>query len=152
MTAIPEALQYTARPDLKRIIIPEVLKTLILCLVFFAGVVAMIVSLRMTPHKLTYPGVGVLLVILFIVQIILTVVKMKKVRYEYYPTNIKILDDKPKTILLREIEEVTLKTNAIDKIFKTATIQLGTKGHLDYLKNTSQSFPYTQKLVAMSKR
>lgn len=135
--------QYTLKPDLKRIMIPQLLKLIVLCGIFYSGIIFNLKILKIDAPIHINILVIIVLFILVLLQTILSHVKSSKLEYKFYQDRIEFNNNK---IYYKEIPEIKLKQNFFDKLFDTKTIILG-KFKISAITNYNEMYAYIEKLA-----
>jgi len=153
---MPQPL-YSTKPNLKRVLIPDTLKTLILCLVFYFAIkinIDLFVKYRLIKFlvpDLVYTVIAVVLVLLFIIQILNNYRKHGLAHYVFYPAYLEFGGKKVQYLQYNQIPNIVLKHNFIDKIFKTGTIFISKQFKIESVKNAEQIKDYLSKLITASR-
>ena len=143
--------QYELKQNVKRIIVPQFLKTLVLLAVLYFAV-----RLNLHLMELEMPAsinflVIIILILLLVLQLFFTFRKTSKASYKFYPDRIEFPGKKPLTVFLINITNVTLKKDVFDKMFNTGTIVLEPGMKIKGVGNFDQVYTYVQKLVESAK-
>lgn len=147
MAEIPE---YVIRPNIMRLLMPQLIATLVLAILFYIGITINVFLLG-----IEIPGsVKILLIsvlaLLVVIQGLLTYVQSSKLQYFIYKNRIQI-DPKGEYAMFNSISDVNQKKNFFDDIFHTGTLVLGTKMRLNAVPNIEQTFMYVKQMSQYSK-
>ncbi|GEM_PF-3920629 len=153
---MPTAI-YVARPDIRRVVIVDAIKTLLLCAIFYAAVwvnVYLFLRYRVLtvepPAYLQYALIGLLL-LLFAIEALTIYRKYTVMVYDFYPEHIELYGRKPQTMSWSMVEEVRLKRNLADCVFGTGTIILKPSFRIEHIEAPESVFTYVQRLVTQAK-
>jgi hypothetical protein len=142
--------QYILKPEVKRAVVPQLILVTILSIVFFIGIV---INLKLLKYKTTptlYILVALVLIALSALQILLTYGKVSRTEYMFYLD--RIIEEKTqKTIMLKDVADISSKTGFWDKRFGTGDIILDPGFRIEGVENSNQIFFYIQKLVQNAK-
>lgn len=142
-----EIAQYSVKPSVRRIVIPQILKLAGLCALFYLGVWA---NLWLLGYEMpSWIGIVVIsvLVLLAVVQVLITNKKAQDWRYSFYSNRIEYEGDRIVSVLFSEVEDVKVKRNVFDLFAGTATIVLSKKFKLKSIPNYKPVADYAYKLT-----
>ena len=148
---------YIARPNIRRVVLVDALKTLILCAVFYAAILLNIQLLRTytllssDPPFSIYLAIGGVLLLLFILEMLTVYRKYTIVVYDIYPDRIEAYSKQLEAIPLMNVTDVRLKRNVFDYVFDTGTIIFQPALRMEHIPSPNDVFPYIQRLVAQNK-
>jgi len=153
---MPTAI-YVARPNIRRVVLVDAIKTLLLCGLFYAAVrVNIYLFLRYRvlsaepPVYLQYAIIGVLLLLL-VVELLTVYRKHTIMVYDFYPEHIELYGSKPQTLSWSMVEDVKLKRSLADRVFGTGTIILKPGFRIEHIEAPEAVFTYVQRLVTQAK-
>lgn len=142
-----EIAQYSVKPSVRRIVIPQILRLVGLCTLFYFGVW---VNLWLLSYEMpSWLGIVVVavLVLLAVVQVLITHKKAQDWRYSFYSNRIEYEGDKISSVVFSEVEDVKIKRNVFDLFAGTATIILSKKFKLRNIPDYKPVADYTYKLT-----
>ena len=140
-------LLYSLKPNMKRIIIPQALKILSLCVLFYIGIMINVRLLDITvPDNIVILILGVL-ILLFVMEMVLIYSKYHKLSYTFHDDKIKMEGKNPKSIPYTDILNMNIEENGMDKLFKTSTISLSPKFRIKFINGADKVYVYIQKLI-----
>jgi hypothetical protein len=149
--------QYLLRQDSMQVVVTRVMITLVLCTLFYVGV---IINLTLLEQNGFIDGVpGYLHVLLLIVLVLLTVLqgilsywKTQSTGYGFYADRLEYTGKKPFTIQYMMIKDMHIHQSFWDKPFQTASIVFEDEAqrtvHMRSIKNFNQMYMYLQGLVS----
>ncbi len=141
-----ELPQYTIRPAIRRLLVPQFLKLIALCALFYFGVWINLKLLeRQVPIWFDIAVIAFLL-ILAIAQAFITRKRAENWRYEFYSNRIEYFGDRLSSVLYSDIPSIVVKRNVFDLLANTATLALG-KFRIRYLTNYEEISKYINSLV-----
>lgn len=139
--------QYIIKPSKSRMVIPKLLITLVLAIVFYAGILINVSLLGINVPE----GVNILilavLLLLVIIQGLMTYVQASKAMYAIYRNRLQIEGTKAQYVLFNAVQDVKQEKNFFDKLFKTATIHITPNLTLRGVPHGDQTFAYIQQMV-----
>lgn len=141
---------YIISKDIGRMIIPQIVKTGFLCLIFFAAIkvnIFLFVKYRlvsMRPHAIVDLLIIAIIFLLFVIQVIITYIRTIKCRYTFYGDRI---EQKKWTIHYNEVTDLRVTQDRLDKIFKTGTVNLAPGKALEHIKHSTEMVQYVQRLM-----
>ncbi len=139
---------YVIRPNIRRILIPDTLKTIVLCVVFFFLIrlnLKLFVKYRIintTIPDYAYYILIFILGLLFIIELLNTYRKNSTAAYDFYPDRIEYYGPKPWTLYYNQIQEITPNKNFLDNMFSTGTISLAPKIKIENIGYMDQMVQY----------
>jgi len=143
---------YVITKDMSRMLIPQIIRTGVLCIIFFFAVKInlflfakyRIISTR--PHAIVDFLIAAIIFLLFVIQVVMTYIRTIKCSYTFYPD---CIGHAQWTIPYREIREPIIKQDRIDRIFKTGTVRFDAARALEHIKNPIEMRDYVLRLAAM---
>lgn len=145
-----EAPLYVLKPDKTRILVPNTIKLAILCIVFYLGVLLNVSLLKISIPNYINILIIVVLLLLIVIESILSLVKLSRIQYRFFPNRMQVIGPRPQYIDFSHVVSVTSKQNFFDKLFGTGTIILGTY-RMKSITNLAPNLDYIQKLVQSSR-
>ncbi len=142
-----EIAQYSVKPSIKRIVIPQILRLVVLCALFYG---AFWVNIWLLAFEMpSWLGIAVIaaLVVLAVIQVIITRKKAQDWRYSFYQNRIEYAGDRISSALFSEVEEIKIKRNIFDLFANTATVSLNKKFKLKNIPDYKPVADYAYKLV-----
>lgn len=146
------APSYVIRPNIRRILVPDTLKTLLLCIIFYFAIkmnLRLFIKYRIlntaVPDYIYYLIISVL-ALLFVIELLNSYRKNSTAAYDFYPDRIEFYGPKSWTLYYNQIEQVKPKKNFIDRIFDTGTIQLASKIKIKNISYVDQIVQYINQL------
>lgn len=141
---------YTLHQSKPRTIIPKIITLLVLSFIFYLGVLLNIslLELRGNQETLLKTGTLIILIIIIIVGIFLSVRTAKR-PYFFYKDRISF---EKKQISYTDISNTSPHLDPIDKIFKTYSVNLGSKFFLRNIPQEIHLENYLQQLIQYAKR
>lgn len=140
-------LLYSLKPNIKRIIIPKIVKLLALCIVFYLGIWVNLLLLDLELSGYIKILIAAILVVLFAMEPILSYSKASKISYNFFDDRISLEGKKQQSILYRDVTDMALRQNFTDKPFNTYSLMLEPDFRISFINNGSQVYVYLQKLV-----
>lgn len=144
---------YVTRPNIRRVIIPIALQTLLLCIIFFISFqlnVRLFVKYRVLatypPSVVSFAVAGVLF-LLFCIELLNTYRKYTVMVYDFYPDRIELYGKKPNIVQLAVVTDIRLKQNVFDTFFKTGTILIKPTFSIEHVAEPQEVLAYVQRLV-----
>lgn len=142
-----EIPQYAIKPKLIRLLIPQFLKLVVLCGLFYLGILLNLYLLQIdAPSWLNLVVIG-MLVLLLIIQILITHKKAQDWRYEFYSNRLDYFGDRMNSLLYSNIFDIKIKRNFFDLLSGTATIALSKDFKINYVGNYEEVARYCQGLA-----
>jgi len=141
-----EVPEYIIKPSLKRLLVPQFLRLILLCALFYLGV---FINLKLLDKKVPLwfdIALITFLLLLAIAQIFITKKKASNWRYEFYSNRIEYFGDRLSSVLYSDIPEIKLKRNVFDLISNTSTIVLG-KFKMNYVSNYDEIAKYINNII-----
>jgi len=143
--------QYVINPSVMRLVIPQVLVTFILAIVFFVGIAINVKLLGVRIPRSVGILIVVVLVLLVVIQGLLSYLQASKTRYSIFTNRIQIDGEKQNYIMFNAIQSMQSKKDLFDKIFKTGTLVFEPKMKIKAIPNFDQNFAYLQQLLQYSR-
>lgn len=143
---------YIISKDMGRIIIPQIVKTGILCLLFFVAIKVNLYLfvkygiLSTHPHKIVDLLIAAIIFLLFVIQIVMTYIRTIKCSYTFYEDRI---EQKKWSMHYNGVFDLRVTQDRLDKIFKTGTVNLAPGKALEHIKHSTQMVQYVQRLIDM---
>ena len=143
---------YVIRPNIRRILIPDTLKTLALCIVFYFAIkmnLSLFLKYRIINNVVpgyVYYLIMFVLSLLFVIELLNTYRKNSSAAYDFYPDRIEFYGPKPWTLYYNQIQQVEGKKNFLDNMFGTGTIKLTPKVSIDNIAYADQMVQYINQL------
>lgn len=132
---------YVIKPDLKRILIPEIIK-----LIFTYSLLYFAIWLNFTLLKINsvilFSILAIILLFTLIVQLFIFSSGKLKVEYQIYPSLIYKTGPKQLTLQFYQIRNLYLKRNILDKPFNTSSIVLTPLFIIENIHNGEQLHRY----------
>ncbi|MBI4149793.1 hypothetical protein HY488_00150 [Candidatus Woesearchaeota archaeon] len=151
------APSYVARPNIRRVMIPTTLKTLLLCIIFYVSVqlnLYLFVKYRVLatqpPVYISYAIASVLFLLLAI-EVLNVYRKYTVIIYDFYPDRVELYGRKPATLQLASVSNVQLKRNLFDSFFKTGTLVFQPAFRIEHITEPEQVLAYAQGLIAQAR-
>lgn len=141
-----ELPQYSTKPSIKRLLIPQFLRLIVLCALFYFGVWINLKLLKMEVPLWFDILVIAFLLVLAIVQVLITRKKAENWRYEFYSNRIEYFGDRLSSVVYSDIPSIAVKRNIFDLLANTATLVLG-KFRMRHLSNYEEISKYINSLV-----
>ncbi len=146
-----ELAQYTVKPSLTRLLVPQFFKLIALCGMFYGGI---IINLNLLGTSM--PLIGdvltiMVLLLLLIAQIFITKKKSANFEYQFFSNRIDYFGERLNSVLYSSVENVDVKRNIFDYFSGTATIALTKDFKLNYVSNYGEVADYIRKLVQSSR-
>lgn len=142
-----EIAQYSVKPSVKRIVIPQIFRLIGLCALFYFGVWANLLLLGYEMPSFVGIIMASVLVVLSIIQVLITHKKAQDWQYSFYQNRVEYAGDKIMSVLFSEVGGVKIKRNIFDLFANTATISLNKRFKLKDISNYKQTADYIYKLV-----
>jgi len=142
-----EEPQYSVSPSVGAVAVMQIAQLVLLCGFFYAGIIVNLSFLKMALPLWANLLAIVLLVFLSAVQIVITISKAKKYRYDFYPNRIEFYGKRLQSILYSEIGAVKTRRDFADLLAGTAMIVLSKKFKIKNIKNCRQIQEYINNLV-----
>lgn len=149
---------YVTRPNIRRVIIPTALQTLLLCIIFFISFqlnVRLFVKYRVLdayPPSAVSFAVGGVLFLLFCIEMLNTYRKYTVMIYDFYPDRIEHYGKKPDMVQLAAVTDIRLKRNLFDAFFKTGSIIIKPNFSIEHIAEPQEVLAYVQRLVARAQQ
>ena len=143
-----EQALYTTTPSPKSVLVPKFFQMILLCLLFYLGIVINLNLLRVDDETAFLVKIItiVLLVLLAIIQMILYATKLEK--YVFYQDRIVKGKD---VAYYRDMATISVKKGFLDKLFNTGTIVVSQGFELKHLSNYMQVYNYLLQLIQRSR-
>lgn len=139
--------QYTARTDIRRLLIAQFLKVVGLCVLFYTGIVINLKLLDIEVSSLLNILIVVIVIGLLAAQLVLTYSNSLKRQYLFYTDRIEYAGKKPKTIYFKDVTDISSKRDFLDKVIGTGTIVLEPGFKISSIDKADQTMYYAEKLV-----
>lgn len=143
---------YVLKQSTIRILFSQFLKTFMLCLVFYAGIILNFKLLNIKTEFYLHLLAVLILLALLLTQLFMTKKRLSTMMYEFYPDRIELVNKKPKTITFNSITTTTLKKNLLDTLFKTGTIVIKPDFKIEAVPYPEQVSAYIQKLIRYTRQ
>ncbi len=145
--AIQEFPEYIIKPDTLRAIVPTIVVTFVLALVFYGGIALNIYLLGIqVPGSITVLIFSVL-GLLVIMQALLTYVRTSHTKYYVYKNRIQFVGQKENYIMFNTVNDIKLSKNFIDTFFRTGTITMQPNLTIKGITNPEQTFTYLKQMT-----
>ncbi len=147
---MPDELPLYVLPQrLSRAVLPKIGILIILSLIFYSGILLNITLLELTAPTETMVKLIALIFLLGIIFLgILLAFRRAKLPYTFYQNKITFNKEE---ITLNNILNTTPKSDLLDKIFKTYSINLGNNFHLRHIPEQIQIKEHVTALVGYAK-
>ncbi len=145
-----EAPLYVLKPSKARILVPNSIKLILLCVIFYTGILLNVSLLEIAIPFSVNILIVVVLVILILLETMLTFIRLSKIQYIFYSNRMQVVGPKPQYVMFSTVSSVTSSQNLFDKIFNTGTIMLGTY-KMTAIGDLAANLEYMQKLVQSSR-
>ena len=138
---------YSIKEDVKSVVISQMIKVILLSLVFYGGVIINLKLLEIESSAANFLTI-IVLVILIVLQTVLAYIKSSRKKYVFYSDKITKLKgtNVVKEIAYNQIRNVSISRNLFNKIFKTSTINIGSL-KIQNIKNYNQIYNYIIQLI-----
>ena len=143
---------YVIRPNIRRILVPDTLKTLVLCIVFFFAIkmnLGLFLKYRIintTVPDYVYYLILFVLGLLFVIELLNTYRKNSAAAYDFYNDRIEFYGPKPWTVYYNQIQQVEPHKNFLDNMFGTGSIALAPKVKIENIAYADQMVNYINQL------
>jgi hypothetical protein len=148
MVDIPE---YTIKPNVLRKATAQLLLMIVLSIVFYFGIYINIYLLNIQIPQNIQILIITVLGLLVMIQVLLTYVQTSKIRYSIYRNRVQIETANPKYLMFNTIQDIQIKKNIFDNIFKTGTIILQPELKLEFVPNIDQTYSYLKQMIQYSR-
>lgn len=148
MDEVPE---YVIRPNAARMLMPQLVITIALAIVFYVGIAINVYLLGITIPGTIKILIASVLALLIIIQGMLTYVQVSKTQYTIYKNRIQIGGTKPIYIMFNAVQELKQKKTFFDRMFNTGTIILAPNLRLNAVSNFDQVFNYINQVLQYSR-
>ena len=143
-----ELPQYTTKPSVTRMIVPEFLKMFSLSMLFYFGIKLNFYFLSIQAKSYWDVIIIAALALLSLVQVMISNSKTTAETYNFYSNRIeRIGGKKPMQILFADVKNLTTAKNLFDNLFGTSKITLEPNFEMKFIKNANQIYFYIQKLI-----
>lgn len=142
-----EVAQYSVKPSIASILLPQFFKLIALCAVFYGGVW---VNFFLLGKKLPL-WINILVIFLLIAllggQLFITKRRAGDFRYEFFPNRIEFYGKKLQSILYSEIQQIEVKQSFFDLLTGTGSVVLSKDFKISNISNYEEVKDYIQRLV-----
>jgi len=139
--------QYTLKPNIKRVLVPNFFVLLFLGLFFYFALWLNFTLLnKELPDNINLLIVAIL-ALLLVLQAVLSYMKFSKARYLFFADRIQYVTNKTKVIYFNQVRGISFKRNFIDKLFNCGTIRIEPGFEIKYVPNSNQIYVYIQQLI-----
>jgi hypothetical protein len=142
-----EVAQYSIKPNVASILIPQFFRLIALCALFYAGVWVNFYLLGRYMSPLITLGVIAVLIILLIAQLLITKSRAGKHHYDFFSNRVEFYGDKLKSILYSDIQQVTLRRSVFDNFSGTGTIILSKNFRISNIRDYAEIQKYLNQLI-----
>ena len=143
-----ELPQYTTKPSVIRMIVPEFLKMFSLSMLFYVGIKLNFYFLEITAPSYVDIVLISFLAVVSLAQVVISNRKTSAEQYNFYSNRIeRVGGKKPMQILFADVKNITISKNLFDNLFGTAKISVEPNLDMNYITNANQIYYYIQKLV-----
>ncbi len=142
-----ELSQYSIKPSVGSILVPQFFKLIVLCAIFYGGVWLNFFLLKMAMPLWIAGGVIAALIVLMIAQLLITKSRAGKYHYDFFSNRIEFYGEKLKSILYSEIPQVRLSRTIFDSFSGTGTIVLSKNFKIANVRDYSQIQNYLNQLI-----
>lgn len=148
-----ELPQYTLKPHNNRMVVPWIFGLLMLSILFYFGIYF---NVKFALQSDVPPSINMFImafcIVIVVFQLVRYHIQFAKYQYLFYADRIEFQGKKTKVFMLKDTEEITVKKNIFDNMFKTGSIKLSKKFKVGPIINTSQMQAYIQKLVDYNRK
>lgn len=142
-----EVAQYSIKPNVSSILVPQFFKLIFLCAVFYGGVWINFFLLKKDMPLWIAAGVIVVLILLMIAQIMITKARTGKYHYDFFSNRVEFYGDKLKSVLYSDIQQVKLSRTIFDSFSGTGTLILSKNFKISNIKDYGEIQNYLNQLV-----
>jgi len=140
---------YSVKADIKRAIIPQVIKLLVLGLVFYAALILNLWLLQIQTSLLLHLMIVVSLIVLLVLEVILIHTRFSRHSYNFYDDRITF---RGKIAMFSDVDLVIVTKNFFDRKYKTSSIIVNKDFKIQHVKNAEEISKYLQQLVDRARR
>jgi len=142
---------YNVRTDFRRPLAIQFMKIIGLCIVFYLGIFVNMKLLNKSPGLLFNLLVITVLGTLVVVQLVFTYLKAMKSQYLFYPDRIEYTGKKKRSIMLKDVANISIKNDFFDKALRTGTIVLEPGFIIQSIDRPQQNMFYIENLVSSAR-
>ena len=136
--------RYIIKASEARVLRPQALKVVGLCALFYGGVWVNAFLLGWDIPSVVNLLIFIILGVLIILELIMQFLKTKKTKIELYIDRMIVKTNKDEdTIMWGQASPPNIEMNALDKIFGTATLDIGSS-NMSYVKHPEQMQQYIE--------
>ncbi len=142
-----EIAQYSVKPSITSIILPQFFKLIALCAVFYGGVW---INFFLLDKKIpSWANITVIFLLLALLggQLFITKKRAGKYHYDFFTNRIEFYGKKLQSILYSDIQQIIVKRSIFDIITGTGSVVLSKDFKISNISNYEEVKNYVQKLV-----
>lgn len=146
-----EAPEYIIRPSIGRILVPKVLITLVLAIIFYFGILLNVMLLEIQMPAMVTTLILSVMFLLVIIQGLLSYLQTAKIQYFVFRNRIQSNEIKAQYIMFNAVQSIKDNTNIFDKMFGTGTLVLEPGVTLTGIPNFQQTSAYIRQMIQYSR-
>ena len=139
--------EYVIRPNVTRVLIPQIIITSVLAVVFYLGILLNINLLRI----FIPPTINVLIIsvlaLLVAIQALLSYLQTSKTQYSVYKNRIQIEGPKQQYIMFNTVQGINTSKNVFDSMLNTGTLIIEPKIKIQAIPDFDRNFAYLNQMI-----
>jgi len=142
-----EVAQYSVKPSVAGILLPQFFKLAALCACFYGGVwINFFILGKEIPFWIALLVVSVLAA-LFVAQLLITKSRAGKYHYDFFSNRVEFYGSRMASILYSDVEGVKISRSVFDRISGTGTIVLSKNFKISTISNYQEIQNYLNQIV-----
>ena len=143
--------EYVIKPNATRVIIPQILLTSVLAVIFYIGIALNVYLLRIRIPSSINTLIFAVLGLLVIIQALLSYLQTSKTQYLVYRNRIQIEGPKQQYIMFNTIQGIKISKNIFDRMLNTGTIIIEPKIKIQAIPNFDQNYVYLNQMMQFAR-
>ena len=143
--------EYVIRPNVTRVLIPQIIITSVLAVIFYLGILLNVTLLRIfIPGTINMLIISVL-ALLVVMQVLLSYLQASKTHYSIYKNRIQIEGPKQQYIMFSTIQSMKASKNIFDNMLNTGTLVIEPKIKITAIPNFDQNYQYLNQMIQFAR-